>query len=175
MKAAGEERRLLDHIADFIDGFKEIRLNRARSNELFSDALTVSRNAANIKIRSQSEMFKLIASSQGYMYILLGTVVLSLRNSAISWEPVHRKITTALFYIIGACFGLVQSIPVLTNANAAPIGSCSLKRRCGRPSPPTRATSPPRHPSRRSRCTTSYSVTWMIFGGAFHIGLWTSV
>src|SRR5262249_33964352 len=32
MKAAEQERRLLDHIADFIDGFKEVRLNRSRSN-----------------------------------------------------------------------------------------------------------------------------------------------
>ncbi len=120
MKAAEQERRLLDHIADFIDGFKEVRLNRSRSNELFGDALAVSRNAANIKIRSQSETFKLIASSQGYMYILLGTVVfVAPQFSETLGTGSIAKIATALLYIIGACFGLVQSIPVLTNANAA--------------------------------------------------------
>src|SRR6185436_5171442 len=29
------------------------------------------------------------------------------------------KTTTALMFIVGACFGLVQSIPILLNANAA--------------------------------------------------------
>ena len=29
------------------------------------------------------------------------------------------KITAALLYVIGACFALVQSIPILMNANAA--------------------------------------------------------
>jgi putative ATP-binding cassette transporter len=120
MRAAEHERRLFDRITDFLDGFKEIRLNRPRSDELFDDAVNVSRVAANIKIRAQSETFKQIAYSQGYMYILLGTVVFvapqfseSLGGASIA------KITAALLYVIGACFALVQSIPILMNANAA--------------------------------------------------------
>jgi len=120
MRAAEHERRLFDRITDFLDGFKEIRLNRPRSDELFEDAVNVSRVAANIKIRAQSETFKQIAYSQGYMYILLGTVVFvapqfseSLGGASIA------KITAALLYVIGACFALVQSIPILMNANAA--------------------------------------------------------
>lgn len=119
-RAAEWERKLFDRITDFLDGFKEIRLNRPRSNALFEDAVDVSRTAANIKIRAQSETFKQIAYSQGYMYILLGTVVFvapqfseSLGGSSVA------KITAALLYVIGACFALVQSIPILMNANAA--------------------------------------------------------
>ncbi|HWV52536.1 cyclic peptide export ABC transporter [Pseudorhodoplanes sp.] len=119
-RAAEHERRLFDRITDFLDGFKEVRLNRARSDSLFDDAVNVSRTAANIKIRAQSETFKQIAYSQGYMYILLGTVVFvapqfsdSLGGASIA------KITAALLYVIGACFALVQSIPILMNANAA--------------------------------------------------------
>jgi putative ATP-binding cassette transporter len=120
MRAAEHERRLFDRITDFLDGFKEVRLNRPRSDALFDDAVNVSRVAANIKIRAQSETFKQIAYSQGYMYILLGTVVFvapqfsdSLGGASIA------KITAALLYVIGACFALVQSIPILMNANAA--------------------------------------------------------
>jgi putative ATP-binding cassette transporter len=67
MKAAEHERRLFDRITDFLDGFKEIRLNRPRSDALFEDAVDVSRTAANIKINAQSETFTQIAYSQGYM------------------------------------------------------------------------------------------------------------
>src|ERR1700686_1061905 len=53
-EAAAWERRLFDRLTDFLDGFKEVRLNRARSAELFEDASDVSRVAANIKIRTKA-------------------------------------------------------------------------------------------------------------------------
>jgi putative ATP-binding cassette transporter len=119
-ESAAWERRLFDRLTDFLDGFKEVRLNTARSAELFEDAVDVSRTAANIKIRTQAETFKMIVNSQISMYVLLGAVVFvaptlsdSLAGSSIS------KATTALLFVVGACFGLVQSIPILLNANAA--------------------------------------------------------
>jgi putative ATP-binding cassette transporter len=119
-ESAAWERRLYDRLTDFLDGFKEVRLNSARSTELFDDAVDVSRVAANIKIRTQAETFKMIVNSQISMYVLLGAVVFavptfsdSLGGSSIS------KATTALLFVVGACFGLVQSIPILLNANAA--------------------------------------------------------
>ena len=119
-KAIIQEREMFNRLADFLDGFKELRLNRPRSDELFDHAVAVSRSAANLKIRSQSETFKQIASTQGYMYILLGAVVFvapqfsdNLGGASIA------KITAALLYVIGACFSLVQTIPILMNANAA--------------------------------------------------------
>ena len=119
-ESAAWERRLFDRLTDFLDGFKEVRLNSVRSAELFDDASDVSRTAANIKIRTQAETFKMIVNSQISMYVLLGAVVFvaptlgdSLGGASIS------KATTALLFVVGACFGLVQSIPILLNANAA--------------------------------------------------------
>jgi len=119
-KAAEQERQLFDRLADFLEGFKEVRLNSPRSTDLFDDAVDVSRTATNIKIRSQAETFKQIVSAQSYMYILLGAVVfVAPRFSESLGGASIAKVTTALLYVIGACFGLVQSIPVLMNANAA--------------------------------------------------------
>jgi putative ATP-binding cassette transporter len=119
-EAAAWERRLFDRLTDFLDGFKEVRLNSARSSELFDDAVDVSRTAANIKIRSQAETFKLIVSSQVSMYLLLGAVVfVAPQLSSTLTGASLTKTTTALMFVVGACFGLVQSIPVLLTANAA--------------------------------------------------------
>src|ERR1700688_4424244 len=119
-ESAAWERRLFDRLTDFLDGFKEVRLNSARSADLFEDAVNVSRSAAHIKIRTQAETFKMIVNSQISMYLLLGAVVFvaptlsdSLAGSSIS------NATTALLCVGGACLGLVQSIPILLNANAA--------------------------------------------------------
>lgn len=118
--AIEHERRLFDRIADFLDGFKEVRLHAGRSDDLFDDAVEVSRAAANIKIRTQAETFKLIASAQSYMYLCLAAVVFIVPtfSETLSGEAI-TKTTTALLFVIGACFGLVQSIPILLNANSA--------------------------------------------------------
>jgi putative pyoverdin transport system ATP-binding/permease protein len=119
-ESAGWERRLLDRLVDFLDGFKEVRLNRARSDGLFNDALEVSKTAANIKIRTQAETFKMIVTSQISMYVLLGAVVFVAPNLSDTLGGASiAKTTTALLFVVGACFGLVQSIPILLNANAA--------------------------------------------------------
>jgi putative pyoverdin transport system ATP-binding/permease protein len=119
-ESAAWERRLFDRLIDFLDGFKEVRLNRARSDDLFNDASEVSKTAANIKIRTQAETFKMIVTSQISMYVLLGAVVFVAPNLSDTLEGASiSKTTTALLFVVGACFGLVQSIPILLNANAA--------------------------------------------------------
>jgi cyclic peptide transporter len=120
MESASWERRLFDRLTDFLDGFKEVRLNAARSDDLFHDALEVSKTAANIKIRTQAETFRMIVTSQISMYILLGAVVFVAPNLSDTLGGASiAKTTTALLFVVGACFGLVQSIPILLNANVA--------------------------------------------------------
>jgi len=119
-ESAAWERRLFDRLTDFLDGFKEVRLNTARSADLFSDAIEVSSTAASIKIRTQAETFQMIVSSQISMYVLIAAVVFVAPNLSDSLVgPSASKTTTALLFVVGACFGLVQSIPILLNANAA--------------------------------------------------------
>jgi putative pyoverdin transport system ATP-binding/permease protein len=119
-KSAEWEGRLFDRLTDFLDGFKEVRLNRHRSDDLFEDALEVSKTAADIKIKSQSETFKVVITSQIAMYVLLGSVVfVAPQFSPNLAGPALAKTTTALMFIVGSCFGLLQSIPVFLSANAA--------------------------------------------------------
>jgi putative pyoverdin transport system ATP-binding/permease protein len=119
-ESAAWERQLFNRLTDFLDGFKEVRLNRARSDDLFNDSTEVSKTAANIKIRTQAETFKTIVTSQISMYILLGAVVFLAPNLSDTFVGSSiSKTSTALLFIVGACFGLVQSVPMLVNANAA--------------------------------------------------------
>lgn len=48
-EAHKQENHLYDRLTDLLDGFKEVRLNTARSDDLFDDIVEVSRAAANIK------------------------------------------------------------------------------------------------------------------------------
>src|SRR5262252_4762853 len=105
-ESAAWERRLFDRLTDFLDGFKEVRLNAGRSDDLFNDALEVSKTAANIKIRTQAETFKMIVRSQISMYVLLGAVVFVAPNLSDTLGGASiAKTTTALLFVVGACFG----------------------------------------------------------------------
>jgi putative ATP-binding cassette transporter len=113
------ENRLFDRLADLLDGFKEVRLNRSRSADLFDDIDEVSRTAANLKIRTQSEAYKRMIFAQGSTYLLLGAVVFVVPAFSATFGATISKTATALLYAVGWCFGLVQTIPVLAAANAA--------------------------------------------------------
>ena len=118
-EAAGWENRLYDRLSDVLDGFKEVRLNRARSDALFDHVVDVSRTAANIKIRTQSETYRRMVLLQTSLYILLGSVAFVVPLFSIGVRGSITKAVTALVFIVGACSGLVQSIPIIAAANAA--------------------------------------------------------
>jgi len=113
------DNRLFDRLMDLLDGFKEVRLNRSRSDNLFDDVVEVSRTAANIKIRSQSESYKQLVFSQSAMYLLLATMVFVVPTFSTTKGGSVLQVTTALMFIVGVCMGIVQTVPVLQAANAA--------------------------------------------------------
>jgi putative pyoverdin transport system ATP-binding/permease protein len=119
-EAAEWENRLYNRLMDLLDGFKEVRLNSGRSEELYSDVVEVSRTAANIKIRTQAETFRRIFLLQSSLYAMLGAIVfvVPVLSTTLGGASIAKTIT-ALVFILGTCFGLVNTIPILTTANAA--------------------------------------------------------
>ena len=119
-EAAEWENRLYDRLMDLLDGFKEVRLNSGRSEDLYNDVIEVSRTAANIKIRTQAETFRRIFMLQSAMYAMLGAIAFAVPvlSDTLGGASISKTIT-ALVFILGACFGLVNTIPILTAANAA--------------------------------------------------------
>ena len=87
------QNRLFDRLIDVLDGFKEVRLNRIRSDDLYDDIVEVSRTAANIKIKTDSESFKRLVMAQSSMQVLLGAIVFIVPTSAThgGQAPSHRR------------------------------------------------------------------------------------
>jgi putative ATP-binding cassette transporter len=119
-EAAEWENRLFNRLMDLLDGFKEVRLNSSRSEDLYSDIDEVSRTAANIKIRTQAETFRRMVLLQSSMYAMLGAIVFAVPvfSGTLGGASISKTVT-ALVFVMGTCFGLVQMIPILSAANAA--------------------------------------------------------
>jgi putative ATP-binding cassette transporter len=113
------ENRLFDRLSDLLDGFKEVRINTARSHALFADIVEVSRTAGNIKIRTETENLKRSEALQTLLYLLLGAIVFVVPLFSSNFSSAVAKITTTLLFVIGACWGLVQTVPLMAAANLA--------------------------------------------------------
>jgi putative pyoverdin transport system ATP-binding/permease protein len=119
-EASEWENRLFNRLMDLLDGFKEVRLSRPRSDDLYADIVEVSRTAANIKIRTQAETFRRIFMLQSSLYAMLGAIVfvVPVLGTTLGGASIAKTVT-ALVFILGTCFGLVNTIPILTAANTA--------------------------------------------------------
>jgi putative pyoverdin transport system ATP-binding/permease protein len=119
-EASEWENRMFNRLMDLLDGFKEVRLNSSRSEDLYGDINEVSRTAANIKIRTQAGTYRRMVLLQSSMYAMLGTVVFAVPvlSDALGGGSISKTVT-ALVFVMGTCFGLLQTIPILSNANTA--------------------------------------------------------
>lgn len=113
------EKVLLDRLSDLLNGFKEVRLNRMRSDDLFEDIHEVSTTAALLRIKSHVAGLKQFTFSQSSFYILLGTIVFVIPSFSQTLGGSMAKTTTAILFVIGAISSVVQSIPTMTTANAS--------------------------------------------------------
>ena len=119
-EAANWERRFFARMSDVLDGFKEIRLNNPRSEELIASVRDVSRQAANVKIHTQGESLRQLVISQSAMYLLLGVIVFIVPtfSSSVSGGSITKNAMAVLF-VVGACYGVMQTVAMLAAADAA--------------------------------------------------------
>jgi putative ATP-binding cassette transporter len=108
------ENRLFERLTDLLDGFKEVRLNAPRSDDLYEDIKEVSSTAANLKIQSQTDGLKQYIFSQTSFYVLLGAMVFVVPTFSQTLGSSMIKTTTALLFIIGSISSVVSFIPLST-------------------------------------------------------------
>jgi putative ATP-binding cassette transporter len=118
-KSQESETLLLDRLTDLLDGFKEVRLNTPRSEDLFHDIEDASDKAAELKIKSHIDSLDQFVFSQVAFYVMIGAVVFVVPSFSDTAGASMVNITTALVFVIGAISSVVQCIPMLGAASAA--------------------------------------------------------
>jgi cyclic peptide transporter len=111
---------LLDYISALLAGFKEVKLNRLRNDQLFDDLAKASEASANAHRRAEIANFRRVTFSQLSLFILLAASVFVAPSLSSTIEPtVTTKITMALLFITGSAMGLLQYFPGFMSANVA--------------------------------------------------------
>ena len=118
--ASNLENKLQDVVTDVLDGFKEAKMERVRLQAIRNDAVTISSDACDIRVKTQATHARDLVFIQGTFLLLLGAIVFiaPIVTSRASADGGTHAITVILF-MLGAIFGAVGSVPALTTANAS--------------------------------------------------------
>ena len=125
-RAAEEENRLFDRLTDLLEGFKEVRMNAARSDALYADLAEISAHAAETKKESQSGIARSFIFSQTMFYFLVAAMVFLVpqlgkvfHNLGSTYPEVVIQTATATLFLIGPVSFLVNFMSIFANANSA--------------------------------------------------------
>jgi putative ATP-binding cassette transporter len=118
-EAMQRENRFVDALNDLLDGFKEVKMNRARSAEVFAEAQAISASVKEIKAKTQVQFSDHFIFSQISFYILIGAVVFLLPRISATSPAMLTKATAAILFIVGPIANVIGAIPTFARANAA--------------------------------------------------------
>jgi len=104
-------------LTDILDGLKEIKLNRRKSNDLFESHQEITTGLKKLKETTGYLFSTNMVFSQAFIYIVLGAIVFILpqMNPGFSKEIVST--TTAMLFAIGPLSSLVSMIPQYEQLN----------------------------------------------------------
>lgn len=129
MEAANaSEGSLHELLIGVLDGFKEIKLNRQRSDELSEDVVSASLEAGRQRGEAKVGYARNFVFTQDVLFILLGTMVFIVPELSQSFGAVAVKTTTAILFVFGPISGIVSAVPIYAAANASAAGIMQLER-----------------------------------------------
>ena len=156
------ENRLYDRLSDVLDGFKEVQAQPRPQRRAVRD--TRRGLAGGRQLQDSHSERNLSADGAAAELALHAARRRGVRRADVRDTMAAGSVTksiTALVFIVGACFGLVQSIPIIAAANAAADRLEQLEVRLQQIAdlPDEMATEPAQAVRPRSRCATSNSAT----------------
>ncbi len=120
LEALRQESTFLDYIHHVIDGFKEVKVNTAKSNDLFENHIKARANQTrDLKVKSERQLVGLFIFGQVFLYILLGAVVFLLPRIQAEDARSIGQLVAIILFMIGPLGNVVVSLPFLAKADAA--------------------------------------------------------
>lgn len=117
--AQRKENEFLALLTHLLDGFKEVRLRKARGADLFQHLRAVSSTVEAVKTKSGREFSSHFLFAQLLVYGLLAAIVFLLPRVSPEYSGVVLKLTAAVLFIIGPLGSIVNAVPIFSAANVA--------------------------------------------------------
>ncbi len=126
-KSTYKEVEFFQSITHTLDGFKEAKLNAARSNDLSARTHLLSEELRDIKVDTGRLFTVNYIFSQSFFYVLLAVMVFLLPRLIPTYTESITEITAAILFIIGPLSQVVVGIPAYSQANFSTMDIIALE------------------------------------------------
>jgi putative ATP-binding cassette transporter len=109
-------------LTGLLEGFKEVKMNRRRSDDLATDMNASSDSLARLKIATGERFARAFVFAQTVFYVLIATVVFILPRFNQADTPIVTKAAATILFIIGPLSNLATALPTFSAANVAVAG-----------------------------------------------------
>ncbi len=118
-KLVPHEAKLFECVSDLFDGFKEQRLNSARSRALSSSFAELSADTATARSEVHLHSWQQFVFGETVFNLVLGAVVFVVPVYAPTVGAELVKITAAVLFLMAPLSGIMQALAVMRGADAA--------------------------------------------------------
>jgi putative ATP-binding cassette transporter len=113
------DAQVLSRFSDLIAGFKEVKLNMPRAQELGNDIQYSSARLESVRVSTRSSTATDFVLSQVAFYLLIGLMVFIVPLFATIDHQTLAMITAGTLFLVGPIGTVVGGIPVLRRADSA--------------------------------------------------------
>ncbi len=118
-EADRKEREFLSLLNQVMEGFKEIKLNRLKSEGLFAHFKEIANESERLKIRTGTLFVTDFMFSQVAFYLLLAGLIFLLPRFSETSTATIIKLTASILFIMGPLEIFISAIPFFAKANVA--------------------------------------------------------
>lgn len=115
--STAKDSELVDNISHIIDGFKEIRINRKKSDSIFNVFRRVAAENESLKVGLGTKYIFISLYSAFFLYSLLGIIVFVFPQYIAGYKDVVIKLTATTLFLMSPLSFLVTFIPLFSRAN----------------------------------------------------------
>jgi putative ATP-binding cassette transporter len=109
--------RALTHL---LEGFKELKMSRTKSEELFRDRLeAVSVAVRAVRVGTEGRFVSNIIYTQLFTMIMIAAIIFALPQLSGASPQLIMSLVTVLLFIVGPIGAVVDAVPVVSVANLA--------------------------------------------------------
>ncbi|WP_158286417.1 cyclic peptide export ABC transporter [Chitinophaga sp. S165] len=117
LRAANQnEAAFYDHIENLVEGFKEIKINHLKNEQLFSDIRETADYGKSVKISSGLRFAVGFMFSEMVFYLLLASIIFLLPQFQTLYAGTLTRLTASILFVIGPLENIVTTIPLFAKA-----------------------------------------------------------
>ncbi len=118
-ESARVESKLLGYLTQIAKGFKEIKLNMRKNDDLFNHFKDVADSTENLKVKTGINFSNDLIYSQTFVMALIAAAAFILPKIAPTSDEVTVMTVMVIIFLIGPLDMLLTNIPIFTRANLA--------------------------------------------------------